>query len=141
MRGHEIETKEFLIFLGITIDSKLSFEKHISQFCQQASSHLNALKRLGFCMDREIHQVMVQSFVLAHFNYCPLVWYFTSAKQVNTIEKVRERALKFISNDYFSDYESLLEKMKFLSMQIRRIRSLCAEIFKSLHDLNAPYIK
>ena len=26
-------------------------------------------------------------------------------------------------------------------MQIRRIRSLCVEIFKSLNDLNAPYMK
>ena len=73
LRGHEIETKEFVILLGVTIDSKLSFEKHISQLCQQASSQLNALERLEFCMDREIHQVMVQSFILAHFNYCPLV--------------------------------------------------------------------
>ena len=53
---------------------------------------------------------MVQSFILAHFNYCPLVWYFTSAKQVDKIEKVQERALRFISNDYISDYESILEK-------------------------------
>ena len=141
LRGHEIETKEFVILLGVTIDSKLSFEKHISQFFQHASSQLNALERLGFCMDREIRQVVVKSFILAHFNYCPLVWYFTSAKQVNKIEKVQERALKFISNDYFSDYESLLKKLKFLSMQIRRIRSLCVEIFKGLNDLNAPYMK
>ena len=57
-------------------------------------------------MDRKNCQVMVQSFILAHFNYCPLVWYFISAKQVNKIEKVQERALRFISDDYFSDYES-----------------------------------
>ena len=92
-------------------------------------------------MDREICQVIVQSFILAHFNYCPLVWYFTSAKQVNKIEKIQERALRFIFNDYFSDYESLLKKLKFPSMQIRRIRSLCVEIFKSLNDLNGPYMK
>ena len=141
LRGHGIETKEFVILLGVTIDSKLSFEKHVSQLCQQASSQLNALKRLGFCMDHKIRQVVLQSFILAQFNYCPLVCYFTSAKQVNKIEKVQERALRFISNDYLSDYESLLEKLKFRSMQIRRIRSLCAEIFKSLNDLNAPYMK
>ena len=66
---------------------------------------------------------------------------YTSPKQVNKIEKVQERALRFISNDYFSDYESLLEKLKFPSMQIRRICSLGVEIFKSLNDLNAPYKK
>ena len=144
LRGHEIETKKNLLsinVLGVTIDSKLSFEKHISQLCQQASSQLYTLERLGFCMDREIRQVMVQSFILAHFNYCPLVWYFTSARQVNKIEKVQERAFRLISSDYFSDYESLLEKLKFVCVQIRRIRSLCVETVKSLNDLNAPCMK
>ena len=35
-------------------------------------------------------KIMVQSFILAHFNYCPLVWYFTSAKQINKMEKYRK---------------------------------------------------
>ena len=69
LRRHEIETKEFVILLGVTIDSKLAFEKHISQLCQQSSSQSNALKRPGFCMDREIRQVIVRSFILARFNY------------------------------------------------------------------------
>ena len=81
----KLKPKEFVVLLGVTIDSKLSFEKHISQLCQQASSQLNALKRLGFCMDREICQVMVQSFILAHFNYCPLVWYFTSPRLATSL--------------------------------------------------------
>ena len=41
-------------------------------------------------MTPKILITMVQSFILANFNYCPLVWYFTSAKQINKIEKILE---------------------------------------------------
>ena len=44
--GHEIKTQESVTLLGVTIDYKLSFEEHVSNFCQKASAQLNALKRL-----------------------------------------------------------------------------------------------
>ena len=34
--------------LGVTIDTKLSFDSHITKICRKASRQLNALKRLGF---------------------------------------------------------------------------------------------
>ena len=79
-RGHEIESEDLVTLLGVTIDYKLSFENHIQELCQRASAQLNALKRLGYFMEPKTRKTMVQSFIIAHFNHCPLVWYFTSAK-------------------------------------------------------------
>ena len=92
-------------------------------------------------MEPKTRKTMVQSFILAHLNYCPLVWYFTSAKQINKIEKIQERALRYISDDYDSNYQQLLENNKFVSMEIKRKQTLCTEIFKTFNDLNPPYMK
>ena len=139
--GHEIKTQESVTLLGVTIDYKLSFEEYISNLCQKASAQLNALTRLGAFMSHQTRKIMVQSFILAHFNYCPLVWYFTSAKQINKMEKGQERALRFITDDYNSSYENLLNDSDTSTTDIRRVHSLCTEIFKSLNNLNAPYMK
>ena len=120
LRGHEIESEDLVTLSGVTIDYKLSFANHIQELCQRASAQLNALKRLGYFMEHKTCKTMVQSFILAHFNYCPLVWYFTSAKQINKIEKIQERALRCISDDYDSNYQQLLENNKFVSMEIKR---------------------
>ena len=138
LTGHEIKVQEFL---EVTIDYKLSFEEHVSNLCQKASAQLNALKRLGVFMSHQTRKIVVQSFIVAHFNYCPLVWYFTSAKQINIIEKIQERALSFITDDYSSSYEKLLNDSNTSTMAIKRVQSLCTEIFKSLNNLNAPYMK
>ena len=87
LTGHEIKTQESVTLLGVTIDYILSFEEHVSNLCQKASAQLNALKRLGVFMSHKTRKIMVQSFILGHFNYCPLVWYFTSAKQINKMKK------------------------------------------------------
>ena len=141
LTGHEIKTQESVTLLGVTIDYKLSFKEHVSNLCQKASAQLNALKRLGAFMNHQTRKIMVQSFILVHFHYCLLVWYFKSAKQINKIEKIQERALRFITDDYSSSYEKLPNDSNTLTMTIKRVHSLCTEIFKSLNNLNAPYMK
>ena len=42
----QIETKNRVKMLGITIDNKPNFEEHISELCKKASMQLNAISRL-----------------------------------------------------------------------------------------------
>ena len=55
-------------------------------------------------------EILLNSFVYSNFNYCPLVWYFCSAKPVKEIEKIQEPTLKILYNDFSSDFEFILNK-------------------------------
>jgi hypothetical protein len=44
-------------------------------------------------------------------------------KNSKKIEKVQERALRFVYEDYNSSYDNLLKKAKVPSLQIRRMRT------------------
>ena len=39
--------------LGIYIDNKLKFDKHISELCKRASRHLNAISHVSKCLDEK----------------------------------------------------------------------------------------
>ena len=43
----QIENTQNEKFLGIIIDSKLSFDKHIQQICSRASTNLKVLARIA----------------------------------------------------------------------------------------------
>ena len=43
----EIKSKELVTLLGIEIDNKLNFEKHVSTICKKANNLLNAISRIG----------------------------------------------------------------------------------------------
>ena len=85
--------------LGVTIDT----DSHITKICRKASRQLNAWKRLGFYISLDTCKILANSFIISNFNYCPLVWYYSRAKQLQKIEKIQERILRFLHNDYVSD--------------------------------------
>ena len=47
-------------------------------------------------MEFKAKEILVQSFVFSNFNYRPLVWHFSSEKSMKKIEKIHERALRFL---------------------------------------------
>ena len=96
--------------LGIETDNKLSFEKRISDIFQKASNQLNAIWRLQAFMGHQEKEAMINTFVHSNFNHGCLIWHFSSKKSQNKIEKIHEKSLKFLSNDYISSYAELLEK-------------------------------
>ena len=100
-----IKSNEKVDLLGLTLDDKLSFETHVSAICKrlQVSSMLSIKSR----------KAAVDAFIFSNFNYCPLVWYFLVARELQKIERIQERALRFIHDDYESDYNVLLDNIKY----------------------------
>ena len=56
------------------------------------------------------------------------------------MEKIHERALRFIYDDYNSSYENLLEKSKLPSLKIRRLKTIAVETFKIIHKNSPSYL-
>ena len=102
---------------------------------------LNALSRLKKYMEKSEKEAVINSFILSNFNYCPLVQHFSSCESIRKIEKIQKRCLRIILNDYESDYETLLRNSNKPTMEIRRLRTLAVEIFKTLNEINPPYMK
>ena len=137
----EIKTTNSIKLLGINIDDQLKFNEHISILCSKAAMQLNALSRLQKYMLKAEKEAIINSFILSNFNYCPLVWHLSSCKSIRKIEKIQKRCLRIVLNDYECNYETLLRNSNKPTMEIRRLRTLAVEIFKTLNEINPPYTK
>jgi len=136
-----IQTSSDVILLGIEIDNKLNFNKHVKQLVKRAAGQLNFLIRNRKYLNYDAKKVVIDSFILANFNYCPLVWHFCSSESIRKLERIQERAFRFLLEDYNSNYDQLLTKLNKPTLEIRRLRLLATEIFKTINNLNAPYMK
>ena len=141
INGVELTMEPSVKLLGIEIDNKLNFEKHISNICKKASNQLNGICRLQTFMGHKEKEVMINTFAHSNFNYGCLIWHCSSKKSQNKVEKIHERSLKFLSNDYLSSYAELLEKSTSVSMETKRLRTMVYEIFKTLNNLNPVFMK
>ena len=106
----EITCDEEVKLLGVDIDFKLSFENHISNLCKKAAKQLNVLKRIEKKLSRLNKLSIFHIFILSNFSFCPLTWHFCSDGRTKKMEKVQERALRFVYEDFSSSYDDLLQK-------------------------------
>ena len=64
--------------LGITLDSKLNFEKHILELYSKVNKKVSAFLGLRNYLVNSQANILYKTTVLAHFNYCQLIWMFFS---------------------------------------------------------------
>ena len=126
--------------LGIQIDDKLNFNLHISKICKSVANQLNALIRLKQFLSFHAKEVLIDNYIISNFNYCPLVWMFSSTQSLNKIENLQKRALRFLYDDIEACYDNLLSKGGKSKMNVRRLKTLCVEIYKTLNDLNPSFM-
>ena len=127
-----------LNYLESEIDYLLKFDSHISSICRKAAQQINILKRLGKHLTKLNKLTIFHTFIVSNFNYCPLSWHFCTERNTTKLEKLQERALRFVYDDYVSSYDDLLDRAKIPSLKLRRIKTMAIEAFKIVHGIAPP---
>ena len=136
-----ITSSENVTLLGLEVDRKLNFDELIFKLCNTSVGQLNALCRIGHLIGFEERKILINSFIYANFNYCLLAWHFSSKNSINKIENIQKRALRFLRNDYSSDYEILSKKTNKCTIEVKRLRLLTLEMFKVFNENCPTFIK
>ena len=109
--------------LGVTIDNKLNFNKHVTNICNKANQKLHALARIAKYLDTNKLKIIMKTFIESQFNYCPLTWMFHSRKLNNRINKLHERALKIVYKNPSLNFQDLLALGKSFCIHHRNLKS------------------
>ena len=122
-------------FLGVTIDNELKFDEYISNVCKKAQRKLTVLTRIKKYLDVKKLRLLLKTFFDSQFKYCPLTWMFYSRITNNKINKLHERALRLLYDDYvlyYDDYafEELLEKDNSFTVHHYNIQRLCIGLYQ-----------
>lgn len=150
-KDHIFERVDYHKDLGILIDSKLEFNKHIETITSKASSALGFVKR--FCYDIDDLQTLKALFytlVQSHLEYCSTVWmpYYNVHK--DKIERVLRQFTMFarreypnVSNGYkITPYKEQLSSLKMQSLDRRRINSSIMFIYDLIFGyIHCPYLR
>ena len=132
-----ITSQDCVKVLGITIDKQLTFNEHISLCCTKAARQLNAFARISKYLNKNSRRAIHHSFIASNFSYCPLVWHFCGKSNNAKLEKIQERSLRILCNNYTSSYEDLLCNTGLSTLLLNRLKCILLETFKSTKHLNA----
>ena len=138
--GMQITSSTAETVLGITIDSELKFENHLSAICNKVSRKINALGRIAYYMSLEKRRIVMKTFVESRFSYWPLIWMFHSRTINNKINRLHERTLRIVYSDFKSSFEGLLMKNNSFSIYETNIQSAAIEIYTFLNGLPPSFL-
>ena len=79
---------------------------------------------------------IMESFILSHFGYCPLVWMLHSRKLNHRINRIHERALRIVYKDHKSSFKELLTEDESFTIHERNVQTLAIELYKVAYSLS-----
>ena len=90
--------------LGVIIDNELKFESHVNNLCKKSNQKLKALSRIAPDMKIGKLKMIMNVFLNSQFGYCPLLWMFHSRKLNKCINRIQEKALRFVFIEIYNVY-------------------------------------
>ena len=128
--------------LGLGVDKELKFHEHVKTICKKASAKVTALARMIKIMPLGRKKILFNSFVTSQFSHCPLVWMFNLSIVLNArINRLQERGLRIVYDDYSSSFEELLVRDGSVRIHHRNIQLVAVEMFKVKNDLCPELMK
>lgn len=87
-------------FLGVVIDNKLKFDKHVNYICQNAMKSINVLRCLAgtfWGSDPKTLSMLYKSIVRSHFDYSSLAYMNASVSSLRKLDVIQNMGLRVIS--------------------------------------------
>ena len=105
------------------------------------SKKLHPLARISQYMNIPTQRMTMKAFIASEFGYCPPVWVFRSSKLNSRVNKLQERALRIVYQDYASSFTKILEKDNSTTIHNRNNQLLVTELLKVKNGLAPPIMK
>ena len=122
--------------LGVIIDSKLSFHRHIMEIVKKANNTLGCIRRTIKFKDRNIMLPLYNAHVRSRLEYASVIWNPYRQDDIQAIERVQRRATKLIRGMRGLSYTERLTALGLPSLQFRRRRADMIEVFKIISGLD-----
>ena len=131
--GSVIETVSNSKYLGVIIDSKLSFYDHIKFLESKISRSVGILTKLRFFLPQETLLQLYHSLVHSQLTYGIIVWGSTHTTYLQKLQVLQNKALKVVCNVSFLNSAKLLYK----KLNILTIRNTYKhEVAKFVYNCN-----
>ena len=126
--------------LGVIIESKLSWDKHIQRVVTKMGNTLSVIKRCAKYLTKQTIKQVIQALVLSHLDYCSTVWSNTSLGNIRKLQLVQNKAARVaLSCGWRTNVIKMHECLSWFEVKNRLLYSLMVFI-KNVIRAKTPFI-
>ena len=127
-----IDTHDKQKDLGVTFDSKLTFDQHISQVVNKSTK---IIRRTFQFLDKHTFLPLYKTMVRSHLEYAMALWHSYKIKHQIALENIQRKANKELPGMRNLSYIEILQLLKLPTLAYRRLRGDMIEVYKIIHNI------
>lgn len=110
--GVVLEWKDVVLDLGLLIDSKLLFDRHVTKICSRIYGALHRLRLLKFLTPKSVRLKLCKALLVPQFFYCDIIWSGIRGMDLDRLEVAFNSCTRYVFGTRLRD--RLLTTRKFL---------------------------
>ena len=100
--GEELNFEEEAVFLGLTLDSTLNWEKHCAKVANKISRNNSLINKVKNLLPPSSLKLLYNSFIQPHILYGLPAWGGCSGRNKQRIIKIQKRAIRTVTKSYYN---------------------------------------
>ena len=136
LNGTSLRQVDTVRYLGLNIDSRLTWTDHVKQLCKNLSYKVFSLRRLSNTLSTPLLNTLYKSTIQPCIDYACSVWGNCSSKTRELIHRIQRRAARIVSKKYGArdiSVTELIKDLKWQTFETRRDYFLCMLMYQCIH--------
>ena len=141
IHGHTLETVSHAKYLGVHLDSKLSFNHHVDSITKKANGTRAFFSRNLCNTSRKVKEAVYTTFIRPTVEFAASSWDPHTQRNIKKLEQVQRSSARFVMGDFrrTSSVTPMLTHLDWTPLEVRRRHSRLLMMYKiSNHLVGIP---
>jgi len=136
--GTSLPIRDSIHILGVTLDSELSMNKHVSETVASCNAHLRALRHIRPSLPLKVAVSLSCAIVQTRLDYCNSLLYASSSQNITSLQRVQNNLARVVFRTHRrASAGPLLQRLHWLPIA-SRIRYKIATLTHSVIHTGSP---
>ena len=133
----EIQETDNANYLGVNVNNKLSWNKHIDNICSKGNRTINFVHRNFKECSQQVKDKLYKSYVRPSLEYCSSAWDPYTKANIDKLEQVQRRAARLVTCNFsrYTRVTPILQQLNWTPLRERRARTKVTILYKAMHNL------
>ena len=136
LKGQTIQHVEQFKYLGVIVDSNLTFKKHIAKISKSVKCNLAHFRFIRNQMSMDAAKMFMHAMIFSHLSYCSTTWSQSNITSQLPLHSLYKRALKTMDKKPISHhYCNIVKKHNLLTFDNLVFMAHVSLMYKITHNL------
>ena len=134
-----MEKVDYITFMELYIDSKLTWTKHVDYLCKCIARNIGVINKIKHFIPPVVLASLYNTLILTYLSYGILAWGACSLSNLNRLFLLPKRAIRIINfTDFNAHTDPLFSKHKMLKIKHIHFHQLGSLVYQSVAG-SSPY--